>query len=145
MSHYLIDQINDTENITLRPHTVVAEAKGEESLSALVLRNVETGELEDCPAAALFIFIGALPLTEWVGGVVERDSAGFILSGPDLLDKGRRPTGWTLGRDPFWLETSVPGIFVAGDVRHHSVKRIASAVGEGSMAVQFVHQYLGGL
>ncbi len=88
------------------------------------------------------VFIGAAPKTEWLDGLVARDQRGFILSGADLMDNGRRPRGWRLDRDPFLLETSVPGIFVAGDVRHGSVKRCASAVGEGSIAVQFVHQYM---
>jgi thioredoxin reductase (NADPH) len=94
------------------------------------------------PAYALFIFIGAMPHTDWVADVLKRDSQGFILTGPDLLRDGRRPRRWNLDRDPFLLETSVPGVFAAGDVRQRSVKRVASAVGEGSMAVQFVHQYL---
>jgi thioredoxin reductase (NADPH) len=90
----------------------------------------------------MFIFIGALPRTDWIGGLVERDERGFILTGPDLLRGGERPKGWTLDRDPFLLETNVPGIFAVGDVRHGSVKRVASGVGEGSVAVQFIHQYL---
>ncbi len=98
--------------------------------------------MRSVPAFALFIFIGARPHTEWVADVVERDSSGFILTGPSLLRGDRRPRGWHLNRDPFLLETSVPGVFAAGDVRHRSVKRVASAVGEGSMVVQFVHQYL---
>ena len=94
------------------------------------------------PAFALFIFIGARPHTDWVTDAVERDQQGFILTGRSLVRGGRRPKGWHLDRDPFFLETSVPGIFAAGDVRQRSVKRVASAVGEGAMAVQFVHQYL---
>jgi len=90
----------------------------------------------------LFIFIGAQPRTDWLAGVVERDSLGFILSGPDLLRDGKKPKSWTLERDPFLLESSVPGIFVVGDVRHGSVKRVASGVGEGAVVVQFIHQYL---
>jgi thioredoxin reductase (NADPH) len=101
------------------------------------------GERETVPAKALFIFIGAVPHTEWLGDVVQRDSQGFILSGPDLQrDQTGSLPGWTLDRDPFLLETSVPGVFVAGDVRYHSIKRVASGVGEGSIAVQFIHQYL---
>jgi thioredoxin reductase (NADPH) len=90
----------------------------------------------------MFIFIGALPRTDWLGNVVERDDRGFILTGPDLLWGGKRPKGWVLDRDPFLLETNVPGLFAVGDVRHGSVKRVASGVGEGSVAVQFIHQYL---
>jgi thioredoxin reductase (NADPH) len=90
----------------------------------------------------LFVFIGAAPMTGWLDGLVERDERGFILSGPDLMRDGKRPGGWRPERDPFLLETSVPGIFVAGDVRYGSIKRCASAVGEGSIAVQFVHRYL---
>jgi thioredoxin reductase (NADPH) len=93
----------------------------------------------------MFVFIGAAPHTEWLAGVVERDPQGFILAGPHLLRDGKPPTGWPLVRDPYWLETSVPGIFVAGDVRHRSIKRVASAVGEGAMAVQFIHQHLSGV
>jgi thioredoxin reductase (NADPH) len=101
--------------------------------------------VQNVPATALFIFIGAMPQTEWVANTVERDPQGFILSGPALASRGSRPRGWTLERDPFLLETNVPGIFVAGDVRCGSVKRVASGVGEGSIAVQFVHQYLSGV
>ena len=95
-----------------------------------------------CLANSLFVFIGAEPDTDWLAGVVERDERGFILTGADLLRDGKRPQGWPLDRDPYWTETSVPGIFAAGDVRHGSVKRVASGVGEGSIAVQFIHQYL---
>src|SRR5205814_8407232 len=104
-----------------------------------------SGEEQTLPAQALFIFIGAQPRTDWVAGVLARDEQGFILAGPDLLRDGRLPAGWPVRRNPFWLETSVPGVFVAGDVRHQSVKRMATAVGEGAMAVQFIHQYLASL
>lgn len=142
MSKYLIDQIAETKNIEVLVHNEVIEVKGKERLESVVIRNNQTGEVQALPAAAMFIFIGAVAHTEAVAGVVERDSAGFILTGLDLLQNGRRPRGWNLPRDPFLLETSVPGIFAAGDVRHGSIKRVASAVGEGSVAVQFVHQYL---
>jgi thioredoxin reductase (NADPH) len=142
MSRYLIDRIGQTPNIQVRTRTTVAEAHGEGHLEAISFRHEETGVVERCPAAGLFIFIGAAPRTEWLAGVVARDERGFILSGPDLPGDGHRPTGWPLDRDPFLLETSVPGIFVAGDVRHGSVKRVASGVGEGAIAVSFVHQYL---
>ena len=141
MSQYLIDQISAQDNITVQVHSSVVEAKGENSLEAITIANTLTGEKETHPATSLFIFIGALPRTDWLDGVVERDKQGFILSGPELM-RHRRPRGWNLDRDPFLLEASVPGIFVAGDVRYGSVKRVASGVGEGSIAIQFVHQYL---
>lgn len=144
MSQYLIDNIAATPNIHVMPFSQVVEVHGQERLEAITIVT-EGEEPRQVPASALFIFIGAQPHTEWLEGVVERDEKGFILSGADLVRNGKRPKGWTLDRDPYMLETSVPGIFVAGDVRYHSVKRVASAVGEGSMAVQFVHQYLGGL
>ena len=102
----------------------------------------DTGKTERVPAHSMFIFIGALPRTDWLGNLVERDDRGFLLTGPDLIRDGQRPKGWILDRDPFLLETNVPGIFAVGDVRHGSVKRVASGVGEGSVAVQFIHQYL---
>jgi thioredoxin reductase (NADPH) len=142
MSKYLIDQIAATKNIEVLIHTEVAEVKGKDRLEEIVLRNNQSGETQTLPAAALFIFIGAAAHTDLVANVVERDSAGFILTGPSLMQDGRRPKGWKLQRDPFLLETSVPGIFAAGDVRHGSIKRVASAVGEGAVAVSFVHQYL---
>jgi thioredoxin reductase (NADPH) len=145
MSQYLIDQISATPNISVRTRASVTAAQGRGNLEALTITDAESGASEAVQAAALFIFIGALPRTDWLGDLVERDKAGFIPTGPDLLRDGKRPRGWNLGRDPYWLESSVPGIFAAGDVRARSVKRIASAVGEGSMAVQFVHQYLGSL
>ncbi len=142
MSQYLIDQISATDNIAVQVHSSVVEAKGETSLEAITIANTITGEKETVPATSLFIFIGALPRTDWLDGVVERDKQGFIMSGADLMRDRRRPRGWAVDRDPFLLETSVPGIFVAGDVRYGSVKRVASGVGEGSIAIQFVHQYL---
>jgi len=142
MSQYLIDQIAETPNITVQVHSSVVEVKGDTSLEAIVIANTITGETQIVPANSLFIFIGAIPHTDWLDGVVERDERGFILTGPDLKHDGRRPKGWTLERDPFLLETNVPGIFAVGDVRHGSIKRVASSVGEGSIGVQFVHQYL---
>lgn len=142
MSQYLINQIEETPNISVQPHSSVVEAKGETSLEAIAIANKVTGEIQTLPATSLFIFIGASPRTDWLDGVIERDDRGFILTGPDLKHDGRRPKGWTLERDPYLLETNVPGIFAVGDVRHGSVKRVASGVGEGSICVQFVHQYL---
>ncbi|MBW4639640.1 MAG: FAD-dependent oxidoreductase [Gloeocapsa sp. UFS-A4-WI-NPMV-4B04] len=141
MSQYLIEQIEATENITIQPRSSVVEVKGETSLEAITIANADTGEQQTVDATSLFIFIGAMPATDWLDRVVERDR-GFILTGPDLIREGKRPKGWTLERDPFLLETNVPGIFAAGDVRHKSVKRVASGVGEGAIAVQFIHQYL---
>ncbi len=142
MSQYLIDQINETPNIKVMVHSSVIEAKGETSLEAISIANSQTGETQTVPATSLFIFIGAVPRTDWLDGVIERDSRGFILTGQDLKHGGVRPKGWTLERDPFLLETNIPGVFAVGDVRHNSVKRVASGVGEGSICVQFVHQYL---
>jgi thioredoxin reductase (NADPH) len=142
MSEYLVSQIEDRENIEVRLNTNVVAVEGEEHLESISIKNSETGETETAPVSSLFIFIGAAPKTDWLNGVVERDERGFILSGPDLSRNGKRPKGWALDRDPFLLETNVPGVFVAGDVRYGSIKRCASAVGEGSIAVQFVHQYM---
>ena len=111
-------------------------------LEAISIHCAESGQTDKVPAASLFVFIGAEPLTDWLRGVVERDQRGFILTGSDLMHDGKRPQGWTLDRDPYLPETNVPGIFAVGDVRHGSVKRVASGVGEGSIAVQFIHQYL---
>jgi thioredoxin reductase (NADPH) len=143
MSRYLIDQIAAMPNITVRCRANVVEAHGETHLEAITIVDAETRET--LPTKSLFIFIGAQPHTDWLAGKLERDEHGFILSGPDLLRDGRRPRGWTIEREPFLLETSVPGVFVAGDVRRGSVKRVASSVGEGAIAVQFMHQYLGKL
>jgi thioredoxin reductase (NADPH) len=140
MSRYLIDQIAATPNIIVRCRANVLEAHGETHLEAITIADSETRET--LPTKSLFIFIGAQPRTDWLEGKLERDEHGFILSGPDLLRDGRKPRGWVIERDPFLLETSVPGVFVAGDVRRGSVKRVASSVGEGAIAVQFMHQYL---
>jgi thioredoxin reductase (NADPH) len=145
MSQYLVDRIIDSETISTRLRTRVTAAHGANNLEAITVCSDDTGQEETLPARALFIFIGALPYTEWTDGVVQCDEHGFILSGPDLMRAGKRPKGWLLDRDPYWLETNVPGIFVAGDVRQGSIKRVASAVGEGAMAVAFVHKYLASL
>jgi thioredoxin reductase (NADPH) len=142
MSKYLIDQIEQTPNIQLWKHASVAEVHGNSHLEEISVLCSDTNKIERVPASAVFIFIGALPQTDWLGDLVERDERGFILTGPDLIRAGQRPKGWALERDPFLLETNVPGIFAVGDVRHGSVKRVASGVGEGSVAVQFIHQYL---
>jgi thioredoxin reductase (NADPH) len=142
MSKYLIDEIAQTPNIQVECNSCVAEVGGENRLESITIHCDKTGTNETVPASALFIFIGAQPKTAWLDGVVERDGNGFILTGADLMKDGKRPKGWPLDRDPGLLETSVPGIFAVGDVRHGSVKRVASGVGEGSIAIQFVHQYL---
>jgi thioredoxin reductase (NADPH) len=142
MSTYLIDQIEATPNISVRPCTTVAEAHGTDHLEGLTLLDATTGEKEQVNTQWLFIFIGAEPRTDWLHESVLRDEHGFVFAGPDLLTEGERPAGWPLDRDPYHLETSVPGVFVAGDVRADSVKRVASAVGEGAMAVMLVHRYL---
>jgi thioredoxin reductase (NADPH) len=142
MCHYLIRQIRDTPNIAVRSGTRVAEAAGDEHLERLRLRHDGAGTVEEVPAGFLFVFIGAEPCTEWLDGVVQRDPGGFVVTGPDLLVAGKRPRGWPLDRDPYYLEGSVPGVFAAGDARANSVKWVASAVGEGAMAIQLVHRYL---
>jgi thioredoxin reductase (NADPH) len=142
MSQYLIDQVKETANIQIWPHASVSEVHGETHLEEISFLCSDTNKVERVPAGAMFIFIGALPKTDWLADVVERDERGFILTGPDLIRDGQRPKGWSLERDPFLLETNVPGLFAVGDVRHGSVKRVASGVGEGSVAVQFIHQYL---
>ena len=142
MSSYLIDQIEHTPNIHVEFHSSVVEAHGDTRLEAISILCSTSGEVSKVPACSLFIFIGAEPKTEWLNGLVERDNRSFILSGQDLLRNGKPPAGWPLARNPGLLETSVPGVFVAGDVRRGSVKRVASGVGEGSVAIQFIHQYL---
>ena len=142
MSHYLVRQIRDMPNIEVRPNTTVAGASGAEHLERLRLCDTGTGAVEEVPAAFLFVFIGAAPCTDWLDRVVQRDRRGFVVTGPDLLVGGKRPRGWPLDRDPYYLECSVPGVFAAGDARANSVKRVASAVGEGAMAIQLVHRYL---
>lgn len=142
MSQYLIEQIEHTPNIQIWNHASVAEVHGDKRLEEISILCTDTNKVERVPANSVFIFIGALPRTEWLAGLVERDDRGFLLTGPDLIRGGERPKGWTLDRDPFLLETNIPGIFAVGDVRHGSVKRVASGVGEGSVAVQFIHQYL---
>jgi thioredoxin reductase (NADPH) len=142
MSRYLIDQIEKVDNIEVRTCCEVVEGTGDGHLETITLRQTTTGATEAVKTSWLFCFIGAVPLTEWLDGTLARDPRGFVLAGPDLLVEGRRPPGWSLERDPYHLETSVPGVFVAGDVRADSVKRVASAVGEGAMAVTLVHRYL---
>src|SRR5215467_14431536 len=143
MSQYLIEQIKQTANIHVEYNSQVTAAFGTDRLEALSVLCSTSGETQKVPAASIFIFIGAAPLTDWLAGVVERDEKGFILTGRDLMADNKLPRGWPLEREPWLLEASVPGIFIAGDVRYRSIKRVASGVGEGANAVQFVHQYLG--
>jgi thioredoxin reductase (NADPH) len=143
MSRYLIHQINKTSNIHVLLNSKVLEVHGENRLESITITNTQTGQLETFPTSGLYIFIGAVPHTDAAAGLIERDANGFVLTGQDLMQNGVvRPRGWTLDRQPFLLETNVPGIFAAGDVRHGSMKRVAAGVGEGSIAVQLVHQYL---
>jgi thioredoxin reductase (NADPH) len=142
MSKYLIDRIQQTANISVQTGASVVEVCGDTRLEEIAIKCHATGEVDRVKASSLFIFIGAEPRTGWLEGLVERDERGFILTGQDLIRDGKRPKGWLIDRDPGLLETSVPGVFAVGDVRHGSVKRVASGVGEGSIAIQFVHQYL---
>ena len=143
MSRYLVDQIEAIPSISVRLGVDLIGLEGNGSVEAVSVRGRDGGE-ERLPASGVFVFIGALPNTAWLDGVVARDDRGFVLAGPAVLAPGVKPA-WPLERDPFLLETSLPGVFVAGDVRSRSIKRVASGVGEGSMAVQFIHQYLGAL
>jgi thioredoxin reductase (NADPH) len=142
MSKYLIDECARKPNIEVQYGVQLVEAHGADRLEAISVRCDRTGEVDKTPAFSVFVFIGAEPGTDWLEGVVARDGRGFILTGSDLFLNGQRPKGWLLDRDPTLLETSLPGVFAVGDVRHGSVKRVASGVGEGSIAIQFVHQYL---
>jgi thioredoxin reductase (NADPH) len=144
MSDYLVRQLNELPNVAIRLRGEVVDGHGEGHLEGLTLRDNPTGTSERVPAAALFVMIGAEPRTRWLGDVVARDDRGYILTGHDLLRDGRPPPGWPLRRPPLLLETTVPGVFAAGDVRHRSVKRVAPAVGAGAIAVQLVHEYLAG-
>lgn len=141
MSRYLVQRIQAHKQIELLTASQIVEARGVRHLEAIVIADHQ-GNTMQAHADALFIYIGAQPITAGVEGWLMRDTHGYLLTGPDLLDQGHPPLGWPLDRDPLFLETSQPGVFVAGDVRHGSVKRVASAVGEGAMAVALVHQYL---
>ncbi|MFB6824141.1 FAD-dependent oxidoreductase [Streptomyces virginiae] len=142
MSRYLIDEIDRTPNIEVKVRTTVVSLAGDEHLERITLHDADTGEDTEIPARFMFTFIGARPHTDWLAGVVERDEYGFVLTGSDLISNGGElPAEWSLERAPYPLETSVPGVFAAGDVRAHSVKRVASGVGEGAMAVSLIHRY----
>jgi thioredoxin reductase (NADPH) len=142
MSQYLVDRIREASNVELLTSTVIAAVHGTDHLERITLADATSGETRDVPADALFIFIGTAPRTEILADLVQRDAQGFILTGRDLVTEGKRPKGWTADRDPFPFETSVPGIFAAGDARHGSGKRVAAAVGEGSATVSMIHEYL---
>ena len=145
MSDYLVQKVQATPNVTVVLHTEVVDGHGRQRLEGLTLRDRHTGATRTVAASAVFVLIGAEPRTDWLDGVVERDERGYVLTGRDLLRDGRLPPSWPLERPPLLLETSLPGVFAAGDVRYRSVKRVASAVGEGSIAVQLVHEYLADL
>jgi thioredoxin reductase (NADPH) len=142
MSAYLVSELEADARIDVLTNTVVEEALGETNLEALVLRDRATPETRQLPTDALFVMIGAEPHTEWLAAVA-RDTRGFVLTGPNLLTEGRPPEGWPHARPPLVLETSVPGVFAAGDVRHGSIKRVAGAAGEGAASVLLIRQYLG--
>jgi thioredoxin reductase (NADPH) len=144
MSRYLIEQIGETPNIVVRTGMELAGVHGDRQLEAITLRDLASGIERTDSTPALFVFIGAKPRTGWIGEVLARDAEGHVITGPHLLRGGSRPAGWGPGRDPLWLESSVPGVFAAGDVRHRSARGIAAAVGEGAMAMQQIRQYLGG-
>jgi thioredoxin reductase (NADPH) len=141
MSQYLVDRIRRTPNISVRTRSTVAGADGETHLERITIQRMDTGETEEVPASSLFVFIGATPRTEWLGDAIARDEQGFVIAAMGCADGGEHLPGWSLRRAPFTLETSLAGVFVAGDVRRGSVKRIASAVGEAAMAVQSIHRY----
>jgi thioredoxin reductase (NADPH) len=141
MSHYLTAEIAKTPNITVELNTSLRAVHGRDHLETVTIHAVN-GETKTVITSALFIFIGAVPRTDWLDGLVERDARGFILCGPDLVRDGKRPAGWDIDRDPALLETSMPGVFAVGDVRSGSVKRVAAGVGEGSVAISFIHQHL---
>jgi thioredoxin reductase (NADPH) len=142
MSQYLVEQIKFSSNIQVEYCSRVVEVHGDDHLESVSTCCDLSGVVNRVPANSLFIFIGAEPSTAWLDGVIQKDERGFILTGADLLKSGKRPKGWTLKRNPSLLETNIPGVFAVGDVRYGSVKRVASSVGEGSVAIQFVHQYL---
>jgi thioredoxin reductase (NADPH) len=142
MSNYLVERIQTIPNISVIPNAEVIEVEGQDRLEAITVRHHDTQTTEKLPAAALFIFIGAEPHTEWLDGVVRRDGKGFLLTGADPDRNGKRPAGWNLDRDPFMLETNVPGVFAVGDVRDGAVRRVANSVGEGSIVLYFIRQYM---
>jgi len=141
MSQYLVDRLRQLPNVEIRTNSTVAGAEGQNRLEAITIQNVKTGRAEQVKCDGLFVFIGATPRTEWLDNVVRRDEKGFIISGADVKCDLSQWSEWPLQREPYRLETSMPGVFVAGDVRKGSIKRLTAAVGEGAMAVQYIHQY----
>jgi thioredoxin reductase (NADPH) len=142
MSDYLIREIQATPNIVVRYHTEAVDGHGDGRLTGLTLKDRTTGATETVPATAVFILIGAQPHTDWLPEAIRRDRWGFVLTGADLVEEGRLPADWPLARPPLPFETSLPGVFAVGDIRHGSIKRVASAVGEGSIAIRLIHEYL---
>jgi thioredoxin reductase (NADPH) len=142
MSSYLVTEISKTANIHIRPATEVIDGHGRCSLETLTLRQRTSGAADIVPACALFVMIGAEPRTTWLEGSVQRDDRGFVLTGQDLYRAAENPGSWPLDRPPLLLETSMPGVFAAGDMRRRSIKRVASAVGEGATTIQLIHQQL---
>src|SRR5947208_7325835 len=143
MAKDLETQIAATKKIAVKLTSSVIAGEGVDRCETITFQNTQPCLQETAPASALLIYAGAVPRTDWLAGIVERDAQGYLISGQHLMLEGKRPSRWTVDRDPFYLETSVPGIFVAGDVRHRSAKGVTSGVGEGAMAVKLVHQYLG--
>jgi thioredoxin reductase (NADPH) len=142
MSMYLVNQIRESKNIEVMLETELVAVHGNDRLESVTIRKGGTGETRELQADAMFIFVGAVPHSDIAAGIVDRTEEGFILTGSDLIRDGMRRRDWMSGRDPFLMETSVPGIFAAGDVRHNVVRRVASAVGQGAVAVSFIHKYL---
>jgi thioredoxin reductase (NADPH) len=143
MSEYLVSELERSPRVRVRTGVELADGRGGQRLESVVVRDRESGAVEDIPTSALFVLIGAEPHTDWLEGVVERTGRGYIVTGLDLVRDGSLPACWPLRRQPLLLESSMPGVFVAGDVRNGSLKRVVSAAGEGATAVQLIHQYLG--
>jgi thioredoxin reductase (NADPH) len=142
MSHYLVERIKEIPNIQVMANSEVARVEGDDQLSKIFIQHCDTGQLEERDARALFVFIGAEPHTQWLDGTLERDSKGFLITGANLLKSGKRPPGWKLQRDPYLLETNIPGVFAVGDARDGAVRRVANSVGEGSIVLYFIRQHL---
>jgi thioredoxin reductase (NADPH) len=142
MSAYLIQEIHNCNNIQVRLQTEVVDGWGDQHLEGVLLHDARSGTSEEAVTTGLFVLIGAEPRTDWLPPTIQRDAKGCLLTGSDLLQNGQLPSGWPLARAPFLLETSLPGVLAAGDVRHKALKRVASAVGEGSIAIHLVHQVL---
>jgi thioredoxin reductase (NADPH) len=142
MSYYLVERIKEIPNIVVEPNTEVVGVEGDDHLESITIRNVVTGATDTRPARGLFIFIGAEPHTEWLEGTLLRDANGFLRTGTSAMCEGKRPPGWTANRDPYLLETSMPGVFAVGDVRDVAIRRVANSVGEGSIVLYFIRQYM---